>query len=215
MHQTQRVAHLVSGHIAQRLAHHVVIENLLAHARIDGSRLGETPVVHQRNNVVVPDDVGHQDLARAGIGVARSHGVGYVGNGIANAVVANVIGIERRIVGIVAGLHHVFETGGFEAVFQSSTPCFTTSRHLVGKGVVDVEDDLALRLDQLAAVIFLPLALFRFDTPAMDHLMRQQFVLRRGVGVIFRAEIAHAVVLPADLHRLLGNSRIDRRTVTV
>ena len=34
--------------------------------------------------------------------------------------------------------------------------------------------------------------------------MRQQFVLRRGVGVIFRAEIAHAVVLPADLHRLLG-----------
>ena len=204
MHQSQRVAHLVSGHIAQRLAHHVVVEDLLAHARIDGARLGETPVVHQRNDVVVPDDVGHQNLARAGIGVARTHGIGHVGDGIADAVVTNVIGVERRIVGIVAGLHHVLEAGGFESRVPVLDALFHHLAPLVGEGIVDIEDDLALRLDQLAAVIFLPFALFRLDAPAVDHLMRQQLVLRRGVGVVFRAEIAHAVVLPANLHRLLG-----------
>jgi len=64
--QAERVADLVGGDVAQKLAGQLVRQRQFLGARVHGGTLHEVPLLRQLDDVVPEDDVGGDDLAERG-----------------------------------------------------------------------------------------------------------------------------------------------------
>ena len=205
VHQAEGVAHLMGGGILHRLAHHVVVELQLAHALVDGAGLDEAPVVEQRHDVMIPDDVGGQNLARAGVYIAGTHGIGRRRSHIAEAVAVQVVGVKRGIVlGIIQSFDGVLETGTLEGAVPHLDTVLDGLAPLGGEGGVYVEDDGRLWLYQLATEIAVTVLGLGLQAPAVDIGAVGNAVGIGAEDALVGIEIAHAVVLQAHGHGLIG-----------
>ena len=178
MHQTQGVAHLVRGDIAQRLRHHVVVEGRLAHAGVDGCGLGKAPLMNEGDDIVIPHHLAHQDFSGAGVYVARSGGVGSTGGHVADTVIADIVGVEVGVVGgVVLGDHHVLEAGSFKGLVPVFDTSLDGSPPLLGEGRVYIVHYLLLGLNQLAVVVLLQVFVLGLHAPAVDEFLGVDVVL--------------------------------------
>ena len=154
---------------------------------------------------MIPDDIGREDFAAAGVDIARAHGVGNIGDGIFHTAVPHVVGVEVGVVlGIVAGHDGILETGSLEG----GVPVLHTLLHdvapLLGEGTVDVEDNRLLGLNQLASEVGFAILVLRFEPPAVDVLRAVYAVLVARVDVFGAREETHPTVVDAGAHGLLG-----------
>ena len=156
---------------------------------------------------MIPDNVGRQYLTRARIHIAWSHGIGGFGNGIFHAAVTHIVRIERGVVlRIVAHLHSVLETGSFEGRVPVQYALLYRAAPLLGKGRIDVENDGLAGFYQLTGEVFLPVAVARFDAPAVYQAAFVNAVGLRTVHLLAGREIPHAPVVQARTHQSVGRT---------
>ena len=185
MHQSEGVSDLVRCHVTQGFVHHVVAEYLGTNAGVNSSGLNETPVMHEGDHVVIPDNIGHENLATPGVHVTRSHGIGGRGNGVTHAVVTDIVRVEIRIVGrVIFGDDCVLETGFLESDVPVLDTLFNGSSPFFGESVVHVEND----------------RFHGFHAPAVDEFVVFHAVFVARVKVAWGAEEANASVLVTDRH---------------
>ena len=207
MHQSKRVPYFVRRDISHRFLHHLVVKCFLVRAVVNGPRLHKPPVMQQADDVVIPDNVGRQYLTRARIHIAWSHGIGGFGNGIFHTAVTHIVRIECRIVlRIVANLHNVLETGGFERGIPVENALLYRAAPLLRKGRIDIENNGLLRLYQLTGEIFLTVTVARFDAPAMNNAPFVNAIGLRTIHLLVGREIAYAPIVQAGTHQCVGRT---------
>ena len=201
--QAERVSHLVGGHEADELAHHVLAELRAARVRVDGRRLHEEPVAEQPHHVVEPPDVGLEDLARAGVVDVRPVGVLDVRREVADDTVADVLGAPVGVVGRrVFGADGVFEARRLEGHVPVRDAHLEPLAPLDRRRRVDVVDDRLDRLDELAAGV--GLGVRGLQLPARDVAAALGVLGRQAVVHLADGEVAHARVVAPRAHDGVG-----------
>ena len=202
----------VGGCITDGFAHHVVVEYLATYSWVYRSCLYETPVVEQRNDVVVPNDVTGKDFARTRVHMAGSHGVGCGCCSVFEATVTHVVRVEVRVVfRIIHSFDGVFETGGLESCIPVFYSLMDGRAPLFGESGIYVEHDGFLRFHQFALEVFVQILFLRFQTPTMDECAPDEAVLFRSVYALVGVEKTYAIVLQAHRHRVVR--QCEERTV--
>lgn len=69
VHKSKTVTDFMRRYISERLMHHVIVKHRFAHTRIDSTCLCETPVVHKVEDIMIPNHVRAENLARAWVGI--------------------------------------------------------------------------------------------------------------------------------------------------
>ena len=208
MHQTQGMTNLVGCCITDRLAHHIIIEDVLANSLVYSCSLDESPVVQQGYDVVIPDDIGGEDLASTRVFMTWTHGIGGRRNCILEAVVAHIVWIEVWIVlGIVFSNDGILET----SLLESLVPVFYTRLDgfspLLREGRIDIEHDRFLWLYQFAGKVLVHILGLGLQAPSVDVGLALHLVLGRTVYVLVVIEETHSVVLVSHRHRILGQDK--------
>ena len=137
--------------------------------------------------------------------MARSHSVGCGGSCIFEAVVAHVVGIERRVVlGIVLCDNGVLETCAFKRLVPVFDTCLDGLAPLFGESRVHVEHNWLLRLNELSGKILLHILSFRHQAPAAYVCLLVDTVGVGAENLLVAVEETHTVVLIAHRHRVVG-----------
>ena len=203
VHVTQAMADLVGHDVAQSVADHLLGNRHGAHALVGLRRLDEQPVVQQFHHVVVDIDRSVEYLAAARIDPRRPHGVGDGDRRVANARILDVVGIEFGIV-LRIGLcgDGVFKSDAPERLVPLIDGLENMLFPHLRESVVNVENDLFLRRDPLAALPGIHVR--RLQPPAVGVVDHLGTLLALAEKHLAGREHRHAAVGDARTVRLAG-----------
>ena len=161
--------------------------------------------MNERDYVVIPDDIGCQNFAAAGVYITRTHSVGYVGHGIFHTTVSHVVRVEVRVVfGIVACNNGIFEAGGFECRVPIFHALFYDVPPFIGEGTVHVENNGFGRFYEFTSEIGFAVFLFRFETPAMYVFGVVYTIFVAGIDILTTRKESYPTVVDTRCHRSFG-----------
>ena len=139
-------------HITDAVPHDRILQADFPHLRVGRGGLDEPPGVHQFHQVVVNRHRSVQNLAGAGIGPRRAHGIGRPRRRVTDTVVADVVGIELGVVlREIPGDDRILESDALEGLLPHLHALTDVGPPVFGEGIVDVKDDRPDGFDLLAA----------------------------------------------------------------
>ena len=152
---------------ADELTHEFVIQLHLLCPFVEWSTLGDIPFAHQVHHIVIPTYVGFDNLTRTRVDDTGTVGILSLGRQIAQETVAGIIRTD-----ITALRNFLSHDGIFEArCLEGHIPVIDTLHQighpLLGRGRVDIINDLLLRLGEFAGSI--SLGVFRLQTIALRN----------------------------------------------
>ena len=165
------MAHFVRRHKADEFAHDFVFKGHPTCFGIDGCGLHKKPVTQQCHYIVVPIDIGLQNLPRPWVAHVWAIGVGNGGGQIAHYRIAHIFRTPFGVFfgcGWVFGDDSVFKASSlkshlpiFDALFEVFAPFFW------GRAVYIIDNGF-FGFYQFTAIKFFHVFLFDFQTPTVE-----------------------------------------------
>ena len=201
--QTEGVSHLVRRNETDELSHQFIVELQALRTLIHSTCLHHVPVVNQLHHVVVPADVGFQNLSRTRVAHMRTVGIRDRRSQIANHTVAGIFETHAWVVRPFLCHDGILPTCFLE--------CFVPVLHtlneilapLLRRGWVDVIHNLLLWFHEFTPAVFFHVLFPWFQSPTSSHGAVLHVLLFVGIFAERRSEITHARVELAIAHWFL------------